>query len=83
VVRLPLALLEDLMPGTVAMPHGWGHQHNAGTKVASATKGVNVNALSADGADRLEAVSGMARLTGYIVQVAKSEVPQRASWTGT
>ena len=29
-VRLPVKLLDDLMPGTVALPHGWGHQHATG-----------------------------------------------------
>jgi anaerobic selenocysteine-containing dehydrogenase len=37
-VRLPIRLLEDLMPGTVAMPHGWGHQHATGLSVASKTE---------------------------------------------
>ncbi|HKY89593.1 MAG TPA: molybdopterin-dependent oxidoreductase, partial [Nevskiaceae bacterium] len=26
-IRLPVKLLDTLMPGTVAIPHGWGHQH--------------------------------------------------------
>lgn len=82
-IRLPLSLLSDMMPGTVAVPHGWGHQHNAGTSVASATKGVNVNILTADGADQLEEVSGMARLTGFVVDVQKAMEPQEKSWSGT
>ncbi|MCA9687211.1 MAG: molybdopterin-dependent oxidoreductase, partial [Myxococcales bacterium] len=49
-VRVPVALLEDLMPGTVALPHGWGHQHARGLSVAGRTRGVNVNLLAADGA---------------------------------
>src|SRR5262245_19345840 len=44
-VRVPVRLLEDLMPGTVALPHGWGHQHATGLSVASKTAGVNVNLL--------------------------------------
>ena len=74
-VRLPVDLLDDLQPGTVALPHGWGHQHAAGLGVASRTRGVNVNILAADGADRLERVSGMAHLTGLPVEVRRASGP--------
>ncbi len=82
-VRLPVKLLEDLMPGTVALPHGWGHQHAAGLSVASRTSGVNVNLLAADGPDRVERISGMAHLTGIPVEVKPAAAPQeRGSWSG-
>ncbi|MEZ4302008.1 MAG: hypothetical protein R3B70_44170 [Polyangiaceae bacterium] len=81
-VRVPVRLLADLTPGTVALPHGWGHQHAAGLSVASRTRGVNVNLLAADGPDRLEAVSGMAHLTGFVVDVRKSPAKQAATWSG-
>jgi formate dehydrogenase len=82
-VRLPVALLDDLQPGTVAVPHGWGHQHAAGLTVARATRGVNVNLLAADGADRLERVSGMAHLTGIPVDVRPAAAPpDPTSWSG-
>jgi formate dehydrogenase len=67
-VRLPVKLLSELMPGTVALPHGWGHQDSK-MSVASKTTGVNVNLLAADGPDKLEKVSGMAHLTGFLVEV--------------
>jgi anaerobic selenocysteine-containing dehydrogenase len=67
-VRVPVRLLSDLMPGTVALPHGWGHQDTK-MGVASKTTGVNVNLLAADGPDRIERVSGMAHLTGIPVDV--------------
>ena len=67
-VRIPVKLLSDLMPGTVALPHGWGHQDSK-MSVASKTTGVNVNLLAADGPDKLERVSGMAHLTGILVDV--------------
>lgn len=83
-VRIGLRLLDDLMPGTVALPHGWGHQHAKGLSVASRTKGVNVNVLAADGPNELERVSGMAHLTGIPVEVsaAAGEFDEE-SWTGT
>ena len=67
-VRVPVKLLSELMPGTVALPHGWGHQDSK-MGVASKTTGVNVNLLAADGPDKLEKVSGMAHLTGFVVDV--------------
>ncbi len=82
-VRVPVKLLADLMPGTVALPHGWGHQHARGLSVAGRTRGVNVNILAADGPERLERVSGMAHLTGFVVDVtpAAGEFDPR-SWSG-
>jgi anaerobic selenocysteine-containing dehydrogenase len=82
-VRVPVKLLADLMPGTVALPHGWGHQHARGLSVAGKTRGVNVNLLAADGPDRLERVSGMANLTGFCVDVTPAAGPlDPTSWSG-
>ena len=82
-VRVPMQLLSELLPGVCALPHGWGHQHATGMSVASRTRGVNVNVLAADGADRIEQVSGMAHLTGFIVEVSKAAGPQDTeSWSG-
>jgi anaerobic selenocysteine-containing dehydrogenase len=80
-VRLPVKYLEDLMPGTVALPHGWGHQSTL-MGVAGKTKGVNVNILAADGPDQLEKLSGMARLTGIPVEVRPAAGPQAPTWSG-
>ncbi len=82
-VRVPVKLLPDLMPGTVALPHGWGHQHATGLSVASRTTGVNVNLLAADGPDEIEKVSGMANLTGFPVEVRHAAGPlEPRSWSG-
>jgi anaerobic selenocysteine-containing dehydrogenase len=82
-VRLPVRLLPDLMPGTVALPHGWGHQHATGLSIASRTRGVNVNLLAADGPDRIERVSGMAHLTGFPVEVRPAAGPlDPGNWSG-
>jgi formate dehydrogenase len=82
-VRLPVKLLADLMPGTVALPHGWGHQHATGLSIASRTRGVNVNLLAADGPGRIERVSGMAHLTGFPVEVRPASGPQDPrNWSG-
>jgi anaerobic selenocysteine-containing dehydrogenase len=82
-VRLPVRLLEELMPRTVALPHGWGHQHASGLSVARQTRGVNVNLLAADGPDRIERVSGMSHLTGFVVTIRPAAGPQDpSSWSG-
>jgi len=81
-VRVPVKLLPELMPGVVALPHGWGHQHAKGLSVASRTRGVNVNLLAADGPEGIERLSGMARLTGIPVDVRKAAGPQAATWSG-
>ena len=82
-VRVPVRLLADLMPGTVALPHGWGHQHAEGLSVAARASGVNANLLAADGPERLERVSGMAHLTGIPVDVRRAAGPlEPRSWSG-
>ena len=82
-VRVPVRLLPDLMPGTVALPHGWGHQHAVGLSVASRAGGVNANLLAADGPTNLEPLSGMAHLTGIPVEVRPAAGPLAPdSWSG-
>ena len=81
-VRVPVRLLPELMPGTVALPHGWGHQAATGLSVANKTRGVNVNLLSPDGPDRIEKVSGMAHLTGFLVDVKPAAGERAHDWSG-
>ncbi len=81
-IRLPVKLNNDLSIRTVALPHGWGHQAS-GMQIARKTKGVNVNILAADGPDKIEKVSGMANLTGFVVEISKSTGSQAEnSWSG-
>ena len=58
------------MPGSVALPHGWGHQAATGLSVASKTRGVNANLLAADGPDAIEPLSGMAQFNGIAVRIS-------------
>jgi formate dehydrogenase len=82
-IRLPVKLLPELMPGTVAVPHGWGHQHAAGLSVAGKLSGANVNILASDGPDNIEPLSGMAHLSGIPVDISAADGPvNRASWSG-
>ncbi|GAA2610354.1 molybdopterin-dependent oxidoreductase [Actinomadura fulvescens] len=67
-IVLPAKVTDELAPGTVAVPHGWGHE--GGWRMANAAGGANVNLLaSADPAD-LEPLAGMAHLNGVPVKIA-------------
>lgn len=70
-VVIELAVTDDLMPGSVALPHGWGHKRADGLSIASATDGVNANLLAADGPDAIEPYSGMAQFNGVTVSVKR------------
>jgi anaerobic selenocysteine-containing dehydrogenase len=63
---------EEMMPGVVSLPHGWGHSF-AETRltVAAEQPGVNSNALSDDKA--LEPLTGTAILNGIPVEIAAIE----------
>ena len=81
-VRIPYWPLEDLTKGSVAMPHGWGHQ-STHMQVAKKTTGVNVNILAADGPNKIDPVSGMAMLTGILVEVKRADGQlAKESWSG-
>ena len=47
-VEVPVLVTDEMTPGTVALPHGWGHR--GGWSLANAAGGVNVNLLSSAGA---------------------------------
>ena len=83
-IRLPLKVTEDLAPGVVAVPHGWGHQHS-GQQLASNSRGVNVNLLAAAGINAIDPLSGMSQLTGLRVQISEAAEQQHspdADWSG-
>ena len=71
-LKVPVRLTDELMLGTVALPHGWGHQQADGLRVASRTRGMNANVLAPDGSASLERLAGMTHLTALEVQVAAS-----------
>ncbi|MEV4256829.1 molybdopterin-dependent oxidoreductase [Spirillospora sp. NPDC049652] len=67
-IRLPVAITDEVAPGVVAVPHGWGHE-GGGWRVATAGGGANVNVLASPNPDDLEKLAGMARLNGIPVKV--------------
>jgi anaerobic selenocysteine-containing dehydrogenase len=68
-LEAPVELTEDIMPGVVSMPHGWGHDAGgARMSVASEHAGVNSNVLADE--SMVEPLSGNAVLNGIPVEVA-------------
>jgi anaerobic selenocysteine-containing dehydrogenase len=63
---------DDLMPGVVAMSHGWGHKKSKGMKVAASKPGVNCNVLLPSGTDSYEPLSSQAHMTGIPVDVRRT-----------
>jgi formate dehydrogenase len=68
-IELPVKVTDNIMAGVIVVPHGWGHNPNAGWKTAAATSGVNSNLLCDD--QVLERPSGHPLMNGIPVQVSK------------
>lgn len=71
-ITIPALVTGDLMPGVVAIPHGWGHNKPSGYTVAQQYPGVNVNKIMASGPHSIEKFAGMAKLTGVHVTISKA-----------
>ncbi len=67
-IELPAAITEDVMPGVVSVPHGWGHDHTGSQlHVAERHAGANVNVLTPG--DVLDPLSGTSQLVGIDVSI--------------
>ncbi len=66
-IELPAKVSDEVSPGTVAIPHGWGHRGE--WRQAAAAGGVNVNVLASSSPDDLERLAGMAFLNGIPVRL--------------
>jgi formate dehydrogenase len=67
-VELTVKVTDEMTPGTVAVPHGWGHR--GGWQVANAAGGANVNLLASPDPGDLEPLAGMAHLNGVPVKIS-------------
>jgi anaerobic selenocysteine-containing dehydrogenase len=69
-LEVSLELSDEVMPGVVSLPHGWGH-HRPGTRIeiAEGHPGVSANDLTDEKA--VDELSGNAVLNGVPVQVRK------------
>ncbi len=65
----PVAVSDEMMPGVVSLPHGFGHDaEGAQLAVAGRQPGVNSNLLTDE--NRLDVPSGNGVLNGIPVEVA-------------
>jgi anaerobic selenocysteine-containing dehydrogenase len=71
-LEAPVETTEDIMPGVISIPHGWGHAaEGVRMGVASAHAGVNSNVLADE--SMVEPLSGNAVLNGIPVEVSASD----------
>jgi anaerobic selenocysteine-containing dehydrogenase len=70
-ITLPVEISDELMPGVVSIPHGWGHGR-AGVELAVAAEhaGESINDLTDDGA--VDALCGTAAFNGTKVSVERA-----------
>ena len=73
-IELQAIVTEDMMPGVISIPHGWGHDlEGVEMDVAREHAGVNVNELGDP--STLEALTGTAVLNGIPVTLAPARQP--------
>jgi anaerobic selenocysteine-containing dehydrogenase len=71
-VAVPVAATDDIMPGVVSLPHGYGHgREGVRLTVASQHPGVSVNDLTDD--QRVDPLTGMAAFNGVPVTVERAD----------
>lgn len=66
-VRALVKITDELLPGTIALPHGWGHR--GGWRIANLAGGANFNHLTSAKTEDLEPLAGMAFLNGIPVRI--------------
>ena len=68
---VPVQVSEDMMPGVVSLPHGWGHADSAPwQRVAATHQGVSINDWTDDG--DVESIVGQSILNGVPVRLTPS-----------
>lgn len=67
-------LTDEVGPGTVAVPHGWGHEGGS-WELANKAGGANSNQLASSEQDDVERLGGMSHLNGIPVRI-EQVVPQ-------
>jgi formate dehydrogenase len=74
-LTVPVKVTDEMTPGTVALPHGWGH--HGGWQLANQYPGANVNLLASSDPADLERLAGMAHLNGIPVRLSPVETASR------
>ena len=82
-IELEMTITDEVGPGTIAIPQGWGHR-GGGWRLANSNPGVNVNELTSSRPEDLEALAGMSVLNGVAVRLEAVAVsPASTSDAGT
>ncbi len=71
-LQVAVKLSDQLMPGVVAMAHGWGQGASPGMAVAQQAAGANCNVLLPSGPGAFEPISNQAHMTGIPVEVQRA-----------
>jgi formate dehydrogenase len=66
-VEVAVKVTDEMAPGVVALPHGWGHA--GGWRLANESGGVNYNLLTSAEPEDLEPLAGMTFLNGIAVRL--------------
>lgn len=73
-LTVPVELSEDMMPGVVSLPHGWGHDlEGMHMELAAQNPGVNVNRLISE--QTRDPLSGNSVLNGVEVSLRAAVMP--------
>jgi len=67
-IEVPIEITDDIMPGIICYPHGWGHK-NSHLSFANMHPGENINQLT--NSHKLDQLSGMPQMNGYKVKLIK------------
>ena len=66
-IETDVLVTDEVLAGTIAVPHGWGHR--GGWQLANSVPGANVNVLTSNRPEDLEQLAGMAVLNGVAVRI--------------
>jgi anaerobic selenocysteine-containing dehydrogenase len=70
-IVVPVEITDDMGPGVVSLPHGWGHgRRGVELRVARDVAGISLNDVTDDA--RVDALSGNAAFSGTPVSVERA-----------
>jgi len=70
-VHIEAEITNEMMPGVVSMPQGWGSRKKTGMQVAATYGGVSINELTDE--TRIDELTGNAALNGTMVKVERAD----------
>ena len=74
-LRVPVEITDQVMPGVVSLPHGWGHDREGmRIRIAGPSPGASLNDLTDERA--VDTLCGTAVLAGVPVEVESGPAPE-------